>query len=267
MGLRNLNPLTDAEIPQSIARDAEVTTAIAAHEAAVNPHPSSGYLTQGVGDNRYRKIVAPETFFDTSNRLISLSPGSGAIATQGAGQGGIEFRAELSGSGPAFLAFHRPGRYATYLGVDMDNQLKIGGWSVNASYRIWNEAQGTPVWQAPSDSRLKRKIRPIESALSFILEAKPVSFEYRSAIGQWGTSEYERKKVHYGFEADKFPLTDLVSTKENGYLGLDYLEITPFLVRAIQESHSYFQSEVEKLKAEIEKLKNLEDDHTLINSF
>jgi hypothetical protein len=38
-----------------------------------------------------------------------------------------------SGSiGPALMAFHRPGQYAVYFGVDTDNKLKIGGWSLLA---------------------------------------------------------------------------------------------------------------------------------------
>jgi hypothetical protein len=43
--------IADADIPSTIARDTEVTTAISNHEAAGDPHP--GYLTQAEGDARY----------------------------------------------------------------------------------------------------------------------------------------------------------------------------------------------------------------------
>lgn len=44
------------------------------------------------------------------------------------------------GSGSAFIAFHRPGVYAAYLGLGGDNQLRLGGWSMGAtSYQIWHE--------------------------------------------------------------------------------------------------------------------------------
>ena len=76
-----------------------------------------------------------------------------------------------------------------------------------------------------------------------ILEAKPISFQYRSTVGQWSDSEYQRKKIHYGFNAEEFPISDLVSMKENNYLGLDYLEIIPFLVFAIQELHAQLQQQ------------------------
>lgn len=43
--------ILESDIPSTIARDSEVTTAIATHVAAADPHP--GYLTQTEGDARY----------------------------------------------------------------------------------------------------------------------------------------------------------------------------------------------------------------------
>lgn len=65
--------------------------------------------------------------------------GSGAIASgQGAGnRAAMEVRGE---GGAAFLGFHRPGQFATFFGLDVDNQLKIGGWSLGPNaYRVWTE--------------------------------------------------------------------------------------------------------------------------------
>ncbi|NQE37527.1 hypothetical protein [Microcoleus asticus] len=45
------NPITEPQIPQPIARDAEVTAAINAHLAASDPHAQ--YLLQSEGDARY----------------------------------------------------------------------------------------------------------------------------------------------------------------------------------------------------------------------
>lgn len=45
-----------------------------------------------------------------------------------------------AGAGAAILSFHRPGNYACYLGLDTDNQIKVGGWSMGAvAYRIAHE--------------------------------------------------------------------------------------------------------------------------------
>ena len=49
------------------------------------------------------------------------------------GNGGLS-RLEVIGTGAAaFMSFHRPGAYATYFGIDSDNQFKIGGWSLGGS--------------------------------------------------------------------------------------------------------------------------------------
>jgi hypothetical protein len=47
---------------------------------------------------------------------------------------------EVKGSGgAAALAFHRPGAFAGFLGIDNDNQWKVGGWSYGAvSHKIWH---------------------------------------------------------------------------------------------------------------------------------
>ena len=48
---------------------------------------------------------------------------------------------EVKGSGgAAALAFYRPGAFAGFLGIDNDNQWKVGGWSYGAvSYKIWHQ--------------------------------------------------------------------------------------------------------------------------------
>lgn len=224
MGLRNLNPLADADIPASIARDTETAAAIAAHEAASDPH--TGY--------------ALESSFYLYGDIPSATPGTAAINFMAGGTTAAQ-RAQNG----AFIAFHRPGIAANYFGLSVYNDLRFGGWSnPGSSWRVWHENYGVPVWQSPSDPKLKKGIRPINSALALILATKPISFEYKkNSIGNWSASEYQRKKVHYGFNAETFPITDLVSQKDNGFLGLDYVEIIPFLVRAIQELHV----EVEKL--------------------
>lgn len=59
-GVLGFGLLLDADIPASIARDSEVSTAISSaittHEAASNPHPT--YLTQAEGDAAYQPLAA-----------------------------------------------------------------------------------------------------------------------------------------------------------------------------------------------------------------
>lgn len=51
---------------------------------------------------------------------------------------GIEARG--NGTGPALITLHRPGVHAAYLGLDIDNKLKYGGWTLGAnSYEVLHQ--------------------------------------------------------------------------------------------------------------------------------
>lgn len=79
-----------------------------------------------------------------TGRLINTGglAASQTMATATGGLGAFEARAQGSAgtAGAAFINFHRPSSYAVYFGLDTDNQLKIGGWSMGANaYKIWHE--------------------------------------------------------------------------------------------------------------------------------
>jgi hypothetical protein len=253
------NPITEPQVPQAIARDTEVMAAINIHTNNAEPHGST-YLNQSRGDARYRQR-ATTAFFQGGVQELGpyascQSSGSSIAAAYSNSQAnnftfGLHVQS-LPWSGAAYMAFHRPGSVISFLGLDSDNLLKWGGGNTFPVWRVWTEGYGVPVWQTPSDRQLKTNIAPIKSALELLVQAKPVSFEYRPSIGQWSESRYQRKKLHYGFLADEFPIEDLVSLKDNGFLGIDYLEIIPFLVRALQEENA----QVVKLEAQVVKLES-----------
>jgi hypothetical protein len=167
---------------------------------------------------------------------------------------GLEVKG-ANGDSAAFMSFHRPNIIAANFGIDENNYLAFGGWSFGGnSYKVWHGGFGIPVWQTPSDRRLKKNIKPIGSALEFIRQTKPIRFEYNSLLGKEHFGDkFQRKKVHYGFLADDFPIQDLVAEREGeGYLGLDYIEIIPFLCRAVQEQ----QTQIQELQAQVSDLKN-----------
>lgn len=250
--LTNLNPpaaIADADLPASITRDTEYLAGDTAHAQAADPHPQ--YLSLAEGDARYRQSLLTQTFNSTVRSIsISSNPiNSGTGPT--VNKTGIEAQSADSASA-AYISLHRPNLHGCHLGIETNNTLCIGGWSYGAiSYRIWHEQYGTPVWQAPSDRKLKKSIRPIPSGLEFILACEPVSFQYNDRLGnEYFADTFQRKKIHYGFLAEEFPLQDLVVEKPNGYLGLDYLEVIPFLCKAIKEQ----QEQIRSLKNQIESL-------------
>src|SRR5690606_6630135 len=93
------------------------------------------------------------TQINASGRVIGsggLAASTGLGVSTGA-LGAFEARSQGSGgtAGAAYIAFHRPNAYAAYLGLDTDNQWKVGGWSAgNNAYRIWHEGLFTPVNKA-----------------------------------------------------------------------------------------------------------------------
>jgi hypothetical protein len=245
MGLKNLNPpskIADSDLPESIMRDIEadnkIAAAIATHVATPDPHQGKRTFNPVA----QTQCLSTGTIKENNNSFVNRC--------------GLEVKSSGGATDDAYMSFHIGGVFAFHLGLDKStNQLAVGGWSLgNVSYPVWHGGFGRPVWESPSDSRLKQNIRPIPSALALLLECKPVSFRYNRFIREkkdFFGSSFQRDKVHYGFLAEDVPLQDLVF-QNDGYLGLNYQEFIPFLVRAIQEQ----QAQIQELQVQVSDLKN-----------
>lgn len=103
-------------------------------------------LLNGQGSSFYTNIVA-RLGYTPLNRGGDMATGRLLFSAGAAGNSGIagsagdrsEIEVRANGVGAALMSFHRPGAFATYLGLDTDNALKIGGWSLGANaYTIWH---------------------------------------------------------------------------------------------------------------------------------
>ena len=123
-GSSNSDTIAEPRIDPLIARDSEVTAAVNSHVAATNPHTQ--YLLSA-NHNAHA--------FDGGNsKGLAYSGGTLVSETNNC----FEIRSRDTSSA-AYLSFHRPGIYACQVGLDSDNQFKIGGWSMGAnSYPIWH---------------------------------------------------------------------------------------------------------------------------------
>lgn len=77
---------------------------------------------------------------DVVSQLISyVTSGALGITQRGVSAGqALEVRG-AAGNGAAIMAFHRPGNFAAYFGLDNDNRWKVGGWSMGAvAYDLWH---------------------------------------------------------------------------------------------------------------------------------
>ena len=107
-----------------------------------------------------------------------------------------------------------------------------------------------------SDKRLKKNIVPLYEGLKTVQKLKSYSYNFKK-----GNTD----KLHYGFIAQEIIeiLPDLVSVSdgEEKLMGVNYIEVIPILVTAVQEQQEqieYLQkqvSELEQLKAEFAALK------------
>lgn len=113
-----------------------------------------------------------------------------------------------------------------------------------------------------SDRSLKEEIETLEDAMATIMHLNPTTYKFK------GNGKYNGLNLstgqHYGLIAQEVEevLPSLVKTNthtynENGvtksmdYKSMNYTELIPFLIKAIQEQ----QQEIDGLKAELEKLK------------
>jgi hypothetical protein len=130
------NPVTEQSIPPEIARDSEFIAADAAHVKATDPHLQ--YATQSRGDARYRQ--KDTQIFTSSVKSVGISTGPiASVDNSATNRCGHEVQG-ASSSSAAYMSFHRPGSWGIHFGLDTNNQLCVGGWSLgNFSYRILHE--------------------------------------------------------------------------------------------------------------------------------
>jgi hypothetical protein len=109
-----------------------------------NTSGNAATVTNGLYTTGGQAVAARNT--QQGSQTATLATATGSL-------GGLEMQSANS-SGAAFMAFHRPGAFAGYFGIDTDNVLKVGGWSFGAvgypiSYPTSTYAPGTAPTYSP----------------------------------------------------------------------------------------------------------------------
>ena len=145
-------------------------------------------------------------------------------------------------------------------GVFGTSSSSLGGFSMNGAYAGFFHGDvyttGSIISSTlltPSDYRLKKEIKSVSnSCLDNVLGMNVVEYKYKQrefeAVSDTVANKAKRAKwydeessvlqnKHYGFIAQELQeiYPDLVVEGEDGYLGVNYIEIIPLLVRSIQE--------------------------------
>ena len=111
----------------------------------------------------------------------------------------------------------------------------------------------------PSDARYKKRIQPLQGALSSILELRGVTYDWRTeAYPEMAFTEEEQ----VGFIAQELEQVypQFVVTNDEGYKSVDYARLTPVLVEAIKEQQRLINdlqrstSSLHQLSARIDQL-------------
>ena len=124
-----------------------------------------------------------------------------------------------------------PGRYAGYF----NGQTKVNGmiYATNIT--------------GSSDARLKTNITGInKGAMAKIKDLRPVQYNWSKNANKHLSKDTDFDRKHYGFIAQEVQklYPELVYTDGEGYLSINYTELIPFLIQAVQE----LSTEVEQLK-------------------
>lgn len=90
-----------------------------------------------------------------ANAFITNDPSNSTIAGMAGSIAGLEAMAR--GTGAAAMTFHRPNAYAVHFGLDTDNQLKVGGWSMGSvSHVIWHAGNSAQVQAGTATGQFAR---------------------------------------------------------------------------------------------------------------
>lgn len=97
-------------------------------------HVTGASVSSLDGDSRWVNVTG-----DTMTGKLTSRSTSGAIAVGTEGTPGFEVYGAGGTGDAAYMSFHRPGAYAIRFGLDTDNVLKVGGWSMGAAaHTIWH---------------------------------------------------------------------------------------------------------------------------------
>jgi len=206
------------------------------------------------GTSGFSGFSGSSATFVPSTRYVFTSSQSTSILTATGALGGIELQA--TGSGAAFISYHRPGAFATYFGLDTDNQFTGGGWSYGgglASFKMGSLGVGTSASGVAgeiratnnitaffsSDIRLKENIKNINNALEKVCQLNGVFFDWKEEELQkrGGEDGYFVRKHDVGVIAQEVEkvLPEIVATREDGIKAVRYELLVPLLLEAIKE--------------------------------
>jgi hypothetical protein len=220
--------------------------------------PGNFIVTNGGTDQNFFRKTSTASVKTALFAARNVQAGSQTttILTATGSVGGIECIGTDSVSAAAFMAFHRPNRYASYFGLDTDNQFAVGGWSAGAalgnmkvgSFGVGTAASGTAgeiratnniTAFFSSDIKFKENVRAIPNALDKVVAIGGKLFAWTDAYlaDHGGEDEYFLPKESFGVIAQDVERVFPQATRRraDGSLAVDYEKLSALAFAAIVE--------------------------------
>ncbi|WP_244592211.1 LamG domain-containing protein [Azospirillum palustre] len=177
----------------------------------------------------YAAIATANTFSGKQTILGAGAnlPSNTGIASAISNTAGFEIQSQGIGTpaGAAFMSFHRPGNYAVHVGLDTDNELKIGGWSMGGvAHKVWH-AGNLPV--SVSGNAVDFKSSPTVNGAPLATNANTVAKSTVTVLPATGSLDVPAKTilgVYSQFVGQAFNVdynTEAQYTQENAATGTD----------------------------------------------
>ncbi|WYV99193.1 tail fiber protein [Pseudomonas phage vB_PpuM-KoPa-4] len=123
------------DVTGSVSIDGSANVSLA---ATLNSGSLTNFYTKAQSDGRY--VVNGATGSNLYVNVTNNSIPTISAATASFGSNSLRVSNGGNGNASAVLSFVREGTYATWFGLDTDNELAFGGWSDGAiRYRLWTE--------------------------------------------------------------------------------------------------------------------------------
>lgn len=236
------NSTTNVMTLGAVATPCNITTPAGSASAGAALTISTGAGAGGNGGNI--TLTAGNSATTGNGGNITLQGGNAGAATNGNG-GNVTIRGgTLNGGGANGTITFRNGTTDNLI-IDGDGSWNIGGSDGTSGQQITSNGSGsTPTWQAASsDLRMKQDIASLDVGLGFINQLRPVEFS-------WKPETHRGAARHYGLIAQEVAAA-LQSEQARGRIvttcrvpegrelveryDIHYDEITPILIRAVQE--------------------------------
>jgi Chaperone of endosialidase len=254
VGANNTHPLlrsSGADLEVVLGDQSSYANFRASNLIAVGGISAAGTITAGGSVTALGVICNPGALFQS---LGGGTIGNSSMATTGGTLGNAELQS--NGTGGAWIAYHRVGSFAAYMGLDTDNRFKVGGWSMGAAaypialVGITNAGElfmTGNVTAYYSDDRLKTRFENIANALAKVCSLDGFYYEANEVAQKLGYKPV--REVGLSAQSVQKVLPEVVAPApvDSQYLTLRYEKIVPLLVEAIKE----LKNELDSLRSQL----------------